>query len=302
MDQLTALRVFIKIAESGSFSKAARKLGMSKSAVSKAVSSLEDHLGARLLYRTTRQVNLTEEGRAYRDRALRIIEDLADADTAVSSLNAEPRGTLRVSSALSFGIRHIAPALPDFLLRHPDLTVDMDFNDRFVDLVEEGYDIAIRIGAMADSSLISRKIASARMVIAAGTGYLERFGTPQKPEDLAHHDCLIYRGRHSPDEWIFHDRAGTRASVKVSGPLFANNGEALKEAARHDLGIVAIPSFLLNPDLEQEGLVEILAHYSQEDLPVQAVYPPNRHLSTKVRRFIDFLADRFATAQGWSNR
>ncbi|GER01804.1 transcriptional regulator [Iodidimonas gelatinilytica] len=301
MDQLAALRVFLKVAEKGSFSMAARSLNLSKSAVSKLISALEDHLGARLFYRTTRQVSLTEEGRAYVQRATRILEDLADADNAVSSLNAEPRGTLRISCALDFGLRHVAPALPEFLGQYPDLKIDVDFNDRFVDLVEEGYDLALRIGSLSDSSLIARKIAVARMVVAASPAYLARYGTPLSPADLADHDCLLYRGRNNSGEWAFTGPDGQSQSVRVSGPMRANNGDALKETARHGLGIVAIPDFLLGADLEQEGLVEILRDYQQALLPVQSIYPPNRHLSTKVRRFIDYLAQRFSTRPGWGN-
>lgn len=293
MDQLTALRVFARVAEGGSFSRAAELLGMSKSAVSKHVAALESHLGARLLYRTTRQVSLTEEGRAYLDRAVRILEDLEEADSAVSTLRAEPRGTLRLNCALSFAIRHIAPALPEFHALHPKLAVDLELNDRFVDLVEEGYDLAVRIGELEDSTLIARRLANVPVLFVAAPGYLRRCGTPSRPGDLAEHACLLYRGRGSGREWL----AGTGETarrVKVSGPLVANNGEAIKAAAIGGLGIARLPAFILDDEIARGTLVEVLPAFRPAPIPVQAVYAPNRHLSAKVRAFIDFFAERLA--------
>ena len=293
MDQLTALRVFARVAESGSFSKAAQTLKMSKSAVSKHVAALEGHLGAKLLYRTTRHVSLTEEGRAYLARATRILEDIDEADGAVTALKAEPRGTLRVNSALSFAIRHIAPAIPAFLRQYPRLTVDLELTDRFVDLVEEGYDIAIRIGQLSDSSLIARRLANVPVVCVAAPDYLARAGTPAHPDDLAHHDCLLYRGRSGVSEWELGQGERSRR-IRVDGPLVANNGDALKAAALQGLGIARLPVFLLDDELARGRLVEVLAACRPSPIPVQAVYAPNRHLSAKVRRFIDYFAARFA--------
>lgn len=288
MDRLTALRIYAKVAETENFSKAARTLGLSKSAVSKHVSALEDHLGARLLYRTTRQVSLTAEGQAYLERTRRILEDLDEADRAVSSLKAEPKGTLRVNCALSFGVLHVAPALPDFLARHPDLVIDMEFTDRFIDPVEEGYDLAIRIGELDDSALVARRLATARIVLCAAPAYLERAGRPEAPQALAEHACLLYRGRKGPYDWVLGD--GER--VRVSGPLILNNGEALKAAALAGLGIARLPSFVAAGDLEAGRLEEVLPGHRPPSIPIHAVYPPNRHLSAKVRLFIDYLAER----------
>lgn len=294
MDQLTALRIFLRVAELNSFSKAAAALGISKSAVSKHLTALEEHLGARLLYRTTRQVSLSEEGQSYLERARRILEDIDEADQAVSSLKAEPRGTLRVNCALVYGLRHVAPLLPALSERYPDLVIDLEFNDRYVDLVEEGYDVAIRIGPLPDSSLIARKIGETRLVLVASPAYLAGCGRPRQPRDLGNHDCLLYRGRGGVGEWRFGRDNGEEQTARIGGPVITNNGEALKMAALAGLGIARLPSFMLDDALEAGTLVELLADWPSEPLPIQAVYAPNRHLSAKVRHFIDFLVRTFS--------
>jgi len=294
MDQITALRVFIAIAEEGSFSGAAQALSMSKSAVSKYVSSLEDRLGAKLLNRTTRQVSLTDEGRIYLTRTVRVLDQLEEAAAEVGAMKSEPIGTLRVSSALSFGLRQVAPALPDLLSRYPRLTVDIDFSDRFVDLVDEGVDVAIRIGELPDSTLIARRLATAALILVASPGYLETKGQPERPADLAEHTCLLYRGRSGPRYWKLGAGADGGETIRVDGPLVANNGDALKAAALAGLGIARLPSFLLDDALAAGTLQEVLPEYRPQSLPVHAVYLPNRHLSAKVRYFVDFLAERFA--------
>lgn len=290
MDQLAALRVFLRVAEMQSFSKAATALGMSKSAVSKQMTALESHLGARLLYRTTRQVSLSEEGQAYLERARRIIEDIEEADRAISSLKSEPRGTLRVNCALVYGLRHIAPLLPALAERYPDLAVDLTFNDRFVDLVEEGYDVAIRIGVLPDSSLIARRLGETRLLLVASPGYLARHGHPDHPRALAGHRCLLYRGRGGASEWRLSRSDGSEHVARISGPLVTNNGEALRMAAMAGLGIARLPDFLFADEFQNGALIEILPEWRSPPLPIQAVYAPNRHLSARVRHFIDFLA------------
>ena len=299
MDQLAAIRVYVRVAESGSFSEAARRLDLSKSAVSKHVAALEDHLGTRLLYRTTRRVSLTEAGQAYLDRALRILDDLEEADNAVASLTAEPRGRLKVNAPLSFGLLHLSSAIADFCSAFPQIVLNMEFNDRFVDLVDEGFDVAVRIGNLADSSLIARRIAPARMIFCASPGYLEQAGTPTVPADIADHACLRYWSPGgNPDEWTAGGPDGPVA-VKISGPLVANNGEVLRDAAIAGLGITRMPTFIVSKAIADGRLVEILADYRPEPLTIQAVYPPNRHLSVKVRRFIDFLVERFGPEPYW---
>jgi len=296
MDQITALRVFLCIAEEGSFSGAAQALSLSKSAVSKHVAGLEDRLGARLFNRTTRQVSLTEEGRTYLWRATRILEELEEAAAAVGSMKSEPIGTLRVSSALSFGQRHVAPILPEFLSRYPRLVVDLDFSDRFVDLIDEGFDVAIRVGDLPDSDLVARRLATARILLVASPSYLEEKGWPRRPADLAVHTCLLYRGRGGPRYWGLGGDPETRETVRVDGPLIANNGDALKAAALAGLGIARLPSFLLDDALERGALCEVLPDHRPAPIPIHALYVPNRHLAAKVRYFVDFLANHFSRA------
>lgn len=298
MDQITALRVFLCIAEEGSFSGAAHALSLSKSAVSKHVAALEDKLGVRLLNRTTRQVSLTEEGRIYLGRAARILEELEEAAAAVGSMKAEPVGTLRVSVALSFGLRHVAPALPEFLSRYPRLSVDLDFSDRFVDLVDEGVDVAIRIGELPESELVARRLATARILLVAAPAYLDARGRPRRPADLAEHTCLLYRGQVGPRYWGLGGESKPRDTVRVDGPLIANNGDALKTAALAGLGIARLPNFLLDDALERGELCEVLPEYRPAALPIHALYLPNRHLAAKVRYFVDFLVGHFGPADG----
>jgi len=296
LDKLTAIRIFSKVAENGGFSQAATSLGLSKSAVSKHVSMLETALGAQLFNRTTRRVRLTEEGRLYLERVSRILDDLDEADSAVASLATEPQGLLRINSALIFGNLHIAPLLPDFMRRHPCVRVELELSDRFVDLVEDGYDCAIRIGQLADSPLIARKLAEVPMHIVAAPDYLDRRGRPDSPAALADHDCLLYQTRSGGADWNLRDAAGAPAPVRVSGPFSTDNGLALRDAALGGVGIGLLPAFILGDDLTTGRLVELLPHHRPAPLPIHAVYPPNRHLSARVRRFIDFLAERF---RGW---
>lgn len=294
MDQITALRVFLCIAEEGSFSAAAQALSLSKSAVSKHIAALEDRLGARLFNRTTRQVSLTEEGRTYLRRATRILEELEEAAAAVGSMNSEPIGTLRVSAALSFGLRHVAPLLPEFLSRYPRLSVDLDFGDRFVDLIDEGFDVAIRIGDLPDSDLVARRLATARILLVASPSYLEKKGQPRRPADLTAHTCLLYRGRAGPRYWGLGGDRHARETVRVDGPLIANNGDALKTAALSGLGIARLPNFLLDDALERGELREVLPDHRPAPIPIHALYMPSRHLAAKVRYFVDFLANNFS--------
>ena len=293
MDRLAAMTAFARVAETRSFSEAARRLGATKSAVSRQVSALEAELGARLLHRTTRSLTLTEAGRDYFDRVTRILADVEEANRSVSHLQAAPRGRLRVNAPMSFGIRHLAPALPDFLTRHPEVEVDMSMNDRFVDLVDEGYDVAVRIGRLADSALIARKLAPLHRVVCASPGYLAARGVPETPGDLAGHDCLSYTNMSQTEEWSFAAPDGRPIAVTIRGRLRVNNGDALRMAALGGLGLVYQPTFIVGPDLQTGRLVPVLADYVHQDGGVYAVYPHSRHLTPKVRSFVDFLAERF---------
>ena len=299
MDRLAAIEAFVRVAETQSFSDAARLLGTSKSAVSRAVSGLEATLGARLLHRTTRALTLTEVGRGYLERANRILADLAEADSAVSQLQSAPRGRLRVNAPMSFGFLHLAPLLPALLARYPELAVDITMNDRFVDLVDEGFDVAVRIGTLADSSLISRRLAPIRRVLCATPGYLAAHGVPVLPDDLRAHQCLCNSNLPAGREWRFTAPDGRSLPVEVSGRLSANNGDALRVAALAGLGLVNLPSFIVGGDLQAGTLVSVLAPFIRQDLALHAVYPHARHLSPKVRAFVDFLAESFGPSPYW---
>ncbi len=299
MDQLVALRAFVAVAEAQSFSGAARELRIAKSAVSRQVSDLESDLGARLLHRTTRSLSLTEAGRAYFERATRILADLDDANRAVGDLQAAPRGRLRISAPMSFGFLHLMPALSDFMARFPDVVVDMEMNDRFVDLVNEGFDVAIRIANLPDSSLIARQLAPARRVICASPKYLSAYGAPGSPNDLKTHVCLFNSNLPSAREWRFVSADGGPLPVTVNGRLSVNNGDAIRIAALRGQGLANLPTFIVGADLQSGALATVLDSFVAQDLSISAVYPHSRHLSPTVRALIDFLVDRFGPEPYW---
>ena len=299
MDRFAAMTAFARVAETRSFSEAARRLRMSKSVVSRQVMALETELGARLFHRTTRSLTLTEAGQGYYERVVRILADVDEAGQSVTRLQAAPRGLLRVNAPMSFGVRHLAPALPAFLTLHPEVEVDMTMNDRFVDLVEEGFDVAVRIGRLPDSGLVARKLAPLRLAVCASPAYLAARGVPLSPADLAGHDCLCYSNMTAADEWSFTGPGGEALSVTVRGRLKANNGDALRIAALEGLGLVVQPTFIVGPDLQAGRLVAVLAEYIASDGAVHALYPHSRHLSPKVRAFVDFLASRFGPRPYW---
>lgn len=294
MDNLTGMAVFARVVEANSFTEAARRLGMSKAAVSKQISRLEERLGARLLNRTTRRLSLTEVGAAFYERCARIVAEAEDAELAVTRLHAEPRGTLRVDAPVNFGQRYLAPLLPDFMGRFPDLAVDLTFNDRFVDLIDEGYDLAVRIAHLPDSSLIARKLSDARRVVCASPAYWERHGRPEVPADLATHNCFDYSYLATRNEWRFRGPGGP-AAVRVSGTLRSNSGDVLRTAAVAGLGVVLTPVFLAYEDLEAGRLEPVLQEFEETPPGIFAVYPHNRHLSAKVRAFVDYLVEAFDT-------
>ncbi|RKQ70043.1 LysR family transcriptional regulator [Oceanibaculum indicum] len=298
MQDLNAMLVFARVVEEGGFSAAAEKLTLSKSAVSKQVAKLEDQLGVRLLNRTTRRISLTEAGELFFVRAQEVVAAAEAAEQAATSLQDAPRGTLRLNAPVSFGRQHLAPALPDFLYVNPDVTIDMTLTDRFVDLVKEGYDMAIRIGALPDSTLIQRRLADARMLTVASPDYLTRRGVPQTPLDLQRHDCLCYAYQATGDEWRFSGPEGI-IRVRVAGQLRANNGDVLMEAAIAGLGIIVLPSFLAGDAVRGGQLTPILRDYKLSEGAIHAVYPHARHVSAKVRAFTDFLAKRFGGKPYW---
>lgn len=299
MDRLLELEVYVRVVHAGSFTAAGRDLGLTPSAVSKQIGRLEDRLGVRLLNRTTRKVAMTEEGVAFFEHAKRIIADLDEAEQALSKLSAAPRGLLRVNMPVTFGQLILAPLVPEFLRRYPDVEVDITLNDRLVDLVEDGMDLGIRIGALKDSSLIARKLAPSRRAVCAAPGYLARAGTPRRPADLAGHNCLVYTYRIWRNDWPFRGAEGSE-TVHVTGSFAANNGEVLRQAALGGSGIIMLPIWQVRDDLLAGRLVELLPDYSSPDADIHAVYPQTRYLAPRVRAFVDYLALEFAAmARTW---
>jgi DNA-binding transcriptional LysR family regulator len=293
MDRFLAMQVFAGVVEQGSFAKAAERLGISRSACSRHVADLETHLDVRLLNRTTRRLSLTESGQAFYARCVQVLTDLEEAEQAAAASAARPRGTLRVTCAISFGVRYVAPLVGAFAARHPELKFDVQLSDRFVDLVEEGFDLAIRIGESPTQNLIARKLGETRLVSCAAPMYLRERGAPEAPADLARHACLTYEYLPQRNTWRFRDRAGKAHAVRVAGPVHANNAEMLAAAAIEGIGIAMEPDFIVGADLAAGRLVRILADYAPAPTNVYAVYPSRRHLSAKVRAFVDFLAERF---------
>jgi DNA-binding transcriptional LysR family regulator len=309
MDQIAAMRSFRKVLELGSFSAAARQLGLSKAAVSKQVSELEAYLGATLIHRTTRRLHPTDAGQAYFESAVGLLDELEAADAAVRHLQSEPAGTLRVSVPSAFGQVCLSAMLSELGRRHPKLTVSVEASDRLVDLVEEGFDAAIRIrAALPDSTLIAKRIRQIPIHVVAAPRYLKAHGTPQKPEDLARHNCFIYTLSSRPFEWSFKgptgskgggSKAGGSRQVKVRGSIHANHGHLLLEPLRDGEGIAMLPEFLLAQDLEKGTIVPILTKFPADPLTLFVVYPPSRHSSPKIRALVDIVTEWFAPNQTW---
>lgn len=299
MDRLAGMAVFVKVVESNSFAAAARHFRLSPAMVSRHVHALEEELGAQLLNRTTRRVSPTEVGQAYYQRVRQILADIEEADRLASDQQATPHGLLRVTSSQSFGIRHLAPAVADYLALCPEVQIDVTLNDRYLDVIEEGFDLAVRIGHLEDSSLIARRLAPIRLALCAAPGYIARHGAPQTPADLARHNCLIYTYAASPSEWQFVDDAGKEHAVHVAGRLVANNGDVLRIAALQGQGVALGPTFILGEDMRAGTLVRLLPDYRPTEVGLYAVYPPGRHLSAKVRSFVDFLVTRFGGEPEW---
>ena len=299
MENLTDIAVFVQVVESGSFTAAADHLGLSRPVVSKYITRLEEQLGARLLNRTTRRLSLTEAGRAFFARSQRGLQEIEAAEAEVSRLQETPRGKLKLNAPMSFGILHISPVLPDFLARYPELSVEMSLEDRQVDLVEEGYDLAIRIAELPDSSLVARRLAPCRHVVCASPEYIEKYGTPHTPHDLRRHNVLTYRYQDSPSEWRFITPEGRFVSVPVTGSIQMNNSLALRESVLRGAGIMLTPSFIVGTDIKSGNLQVLLSNYCTQEISIYAIYPERRHLSPKVRAFIDFMKDHLSDPPYW---
>jgi DNA-binding transcriptional LysR family regulator len=299
LDALTDIAVFVRVVERGSFTLAADDLELSRAVVSKYLSRLEERLGARLLHRTTRRLSLTEAGAALFEASRGAIERIEEAEAAVAQLQSEPRGRLRVSAPMSFGILHLGPAMAEFARTHPRVTLDVSLDDRFANLVEEGIDVAIRIGVLTDSSLVARKLSFANAVACASPAYLEEHGEPETPEDLASHNCLIYSYLATANVWRFKAPEGREIPVAVNGTFRINNGIVLAEAAVAGHGSLVTPSFYVAPMLRDGRLKRILERYRLKEVGIHAVYPQRGHVPPKVRAFVDFLAQRFGRKPEW---
>lgn len=298
MDPLDGIAAFARVVDSGSFSAAAHRLGVSKSAVSAHVQRLERRLGIRLLNRTTRRLSVTEAGAAYYRHCARILAEAEAAEQEASALQREPRGTLRISAPVSFGWMHVAPAVPGFLQRYPDLAVDIALSPAHVDLVDEGLDLAIRIGVLEDSPLVVRKLAPSRLVFCAAPAYLEKRGIPRKPTELAGHNCLCTGLLPWGDEWRL---AGKRGEVRVAvaGSFRSNSAEMLRAAALDGIGIAVLPTWAVSEPLRAGALRPVLEAWEPPASTVYAVYPGNRLMSVKVRAFVDHLAKCFGRTPYW---
>jgi DNA-binding transcriptional LysR family regulator len=303
LDRLTGLKVFAKVAAAGSLSAAGRTMGISQTMVTKHIAALEARLGVKLFHRSTRRLSITEAGRNYLEASERILADIEAADAAVAADRVEPRGLLRLNAPIAFGTRQIAPLLSEFAQRHPLVTVELGLNDRLVDLADEGWDLAIRIGSLSDSSLIARRIAPCRTVVCAAPSYLAARGRPRIVSSLAKHNCLGYTlsSVTGVDRWAFGAKGD--ATVSVSGNLRTNNGEALRTAAIAGQGLAYLPTFIVADDLRGGTLVTLdLDQPTVEFGGIYAIFLPDRHPAAKVRAFIDFLVDRFEPAPPWDSQ
>jgi DNA-binding transcriptional LysR family regulator len=298
MDLFTSMNIFTHVVEANGFTAASARLGLSRAAVSKHIAQLEAHLGGQLLQRTTRRISLTEIGQAYYTRCKAILEEVTDAECLVSGLTSEPRGTLRLNVPMTFGLRQIAPLLGRFTALYPQLQIDLSFNDRLVDVVEEGYDLVIRIAELKDSNLVARRLAPSHLVICAAPDYLDRHGRPKTAEELSGHRCLRYSYASNSHEWRI-SKAGKEQRVRIKGPLLLNNGDALCAAAVHGAGITMLPTFIVGDAIRAGELEPVLTDYQCPSPGIHAVYSSSRNLTTKVRTLIDFLAAEIHDPPAW---
>ncbi len=299
MDRFLEMKTFCAVVDAGSFVKASQTLGLSKAAVSRYVAELESRLGVRLLHRTTRRLSLTEEGELFFTRSRDLLTGLDEAETEIRSHSHAAMGLLRVNAPVTFGIRHLGPLWGAFCSAHPRVTLDITLADRTVDLVEEGYDLAIRIANLPSSTLISKRLATTRMVLCASPTYLQQHGTPLRPDDLGNHVIIAYSYWSTRDEWTFEGPTGP-VSVTTKPLMRSNNGDSCRAAALSHLGIILQPSFLVGDDLASGALIELMPEFHCGELGIYAVYPSRKQVSPKVRALVDFLASQFAlTGSAW---
>lgn len=296
MDRFLEMQTFSAVVDAGSFVKAADALGLPKAAMSRYVGDLETRLGVRLLHRTTRRLSLTGEGQVFYDRCKELLAGVAEAEAEITSRSGAASGLLRVNAPVTFGIRHLAPLWGEFRVRYPNVTLDVTLADRVVDLVEEGYDVAIRIATLPSSTLISKRLASTRMVLCASPGYLQARGAPRHPAELAAHAVISYSYWSTRDEWHFDGPQGP-VSVKTRPCMHTNSGDTCRAAALAHQGVILQPTFLVGDDLAAGTLVELMPEYHSIELGIYAIYPTRKHVSPKVRALIDFLAGHFEHAR-----
>lgn len=293
MDRFLEMQTFNAVVDAGSFVKAADALDLSKAAVSRYVVDMETRLGVRLLHRTTRKLSLTEEGQVFYARSKELLAELQEAEDEVTARSDAASGLLRINAPFTFGILHLAPLWGEFKALHPKVSLDVTLADRLVDLVEEGYDVAIRIAKLENSTLVSKRLATTRIVLCASPQYLAQHGTPQHPSELINHAIISYSYRSAKDEWTFTGPQGT-VSVKTKPCIHTNNGDTCRAAALSHQGVILQPTFLVGKDLADGSLVELMPSYRSEELGIYAVYPTRKHVSAKVRALIEFLATHFA--------
>jgi DNA-binding transcriptional LysR family regulator len=289
MDLFSSMRMYVAVVDGGSFASAADKLDISRAMVSKQIQKLEEHLGTRLLNRTTRRLSLTETGREFYERSTQIMNDVEEAEQVAGQMTRTPQGVLRVTIPLSYGQHRLATIIGDYTHAYPQVQLDISLSDRKVDLIEDGFDLAVRIGALPQSDLIARKIGGVRSIVCASPAYVARHGAPQTPAELNRHACLGYTLTGSGADWRFETPDGPLI-VPISGPIRADNGDIIRLAALSGAGILFQPHFIVGDDLDAGRLVQLLSGWQSAELGVYAVYPSRKHLSAKVRTFVDFLA------------
>lgn len=292
MDRLDAMQLFVRVAELGSFSAVAQQLNVARSVVTRQVAALEAHLGVKLMARSTRRLSLTSAGTAYLEKCRVILNLVEAAETGIGEARQTPRGAIRLGAPLSYGLKRLSPLLLDFAQRYPEVSLDIDYNDRRVNLIEEGMDLAIRVTARLDPATVARRLATSRLIVAASPDYLARHGAPQRPDDLTHHECLGYTANATPS-WTF-SVDGQTVAIPLRARLTASNGDVLTEAAARGMGITCQPDFILDPWLADGRLVPVLAAFDTPELGVYAVLPGNRHVPHRVRVLIEDLAERLA--------
>ena len=297
MDRLNAMQLFCRIIETGQLSIAADQLNLSKGAVSKQLAKLEAHLGGRLINRTTRRLTPTEVGQAYYERAKLILESVAEAECVVTGLSAEPRGTLRINAPMSFGVRYLGALLAKYQQTYPQVAIDISLQDRQVDVVDEGYDLVLRIAALEDSSLIARKLAPCHIVVCASPAYLATHAEPQVPDDLKDHQCLLYSYNDSVKQWPLINARGEEKQVIVGGNFLGNNGNLICDAVIHGMGIAMLPTFIVGDAINSGQVKVILPEWSGKSSDIALLYPSSKHLSAKVRTFVDMAVAHFKQHQ-----